>query len=169
MRFVAAAVVLALLAGACGDDDEPEPSGASETTVTTSASTTTVPDTPPAPAAGAVELAADVEARVPAGPVTWTLEVTNVTDAPVTITFPTAQVADAIVRRDDAVVRRWSDGRFFTQQVQQVTLAPGETRPFEIADDLTGLEPGSYSLELRLTVVAPPEPVTERIRVVEPG
>lgn len=172
-RTVAAAVLIAVVFAGCSEDEEPLPTGADppSTTTTTAEPTTVAPEetTPSPPAEGAVEVAADVSSRIPAGPHTWQLDVTNVSDAPVQLTFPTSQMGEAILStEDDAVVHRWSDGRFFTQQVIEITLAPGETQAIELADDLSGVEPGFYEVSLQPSSVTPPAPVTASVRIVEP-
>ncbi len=176
MRAVAAfvaLVVLALALTACGDDDTDTDTGAtstsSSTTESTTSSTTSEPPPDPSepqPAADAVELEADVAERVEAGPYAWHLDVTNVTDADIVLTFPTGQPGDAVLLDGETEVHRWSDDRFFTQAIQEKPVAAGETFTIQLEDDLTSVEPGFYTLRLSLAVVGPPEPVEQSIRIV---
>ena len=170
------AVACLLAVTACGDDEPATPGGVERptTTSTTSppdgSSTTAAPAPAPPPAEGAVEVRAEVPTRIAAGPHTWQFQLTNVSDAPVMLTFPTAQRGDAVIQDDDAAsVHRWSRDRFFTQQVHEVALAPGETETIELADDLTGVEPGYYRVVLSPAVVGEVEPLDRSIRIVAPG
>ena len=168
-RIAPVLLVAVVVVAGCGDDGDTEPPGASQTVVTTPTTTAAPAVALPSPAAEVLEIDADVASRIEAGPVTWSITATNVTDEEVAVTFATSQVADALVEaRDGTVAHRWSDGRFFTPQTQTVTFAAGEERVFEVVDDLSGLEPGSYRLVLALAVVEPPEPFTKSIRVVAP-
>lgn len=161
MKLAAALTILLLVLGACGDDDAAET--ADTTTSTTGDRTTT------APVAGAVELTAQVATSVPAGPVTWELEVRNSADEPTTLTFPSAQQGEALLLDDGETVHRWSDGRSFAQVVQDMTLEPGESFVIELADDLSDVEPGDYTLRLSLQVQDAPAPVEELITVTPAG
>lgn len=145
------AVLLLAAVGGCGDDTE------------TSASDSTSPD-----GGDAVELRSDVPEQVPAGPFTWELTVTNVSDDPVSLTFSSAQQADATLRTDDGtVVHQWSEDMFFAQQITELELGPGESETIELEDDLSGVGPGTYELTLELTADGPPEPVVTRVQVGE--
>ena len=175
LRLVLAAA--ALLLAACGDDDETDASDPIETTSApddvpepTTTMTSPPPTPPPPPPADAIALDADIPTRIPAGPRLWQFQVTNTTDAPLVLTFPTAQRGEAVIERDDGtVVHRWSTGRFFTQQVHEVPLAPGQSETIELADDLSGVEPGYYRLLLEPTTTTEIEPITRSIRIVAPG
>jgi hypothetical protein len=170
---VAAAFLVAMTS--CGDDDPPAPEATGETgTSSVPEGPTTTTTTPPAPAAappdGALELSAEVPTRIPAALHTWQFAVTNTTEAPVTLTFPTAQRGDAVIEGDDGTsVHRWSADRFFTQQVHEVALAPGQSETIELADDLTGVEPGYYRVVLAPAVLGEIDPIDRSIRIVEPG
>ena len=172
-RRVAFAFACVLAVTACGDDEPTAPGGAERPTTTRApdgSSTTAAAAPTPPPADGALELDAEVPTRIAAGPHTWQFEVTNVTDAPVTLTFPTAQRGEAEIEGDDGTsVHRWSQDRFFTQQVHEVALAPGESEMIELADDLTGVEPGYYRVVLSPALVGDVEPIERSIRIVEPG
>ncbi len=169
-RLVLALLVVAPLAAGCGGDGDDDPAlRADDLPTTSSPSTTGLADvSPPAPAGEAVEISSEAPRRTPAGPVTWTIEFTNVSDAALTLTFPSGQPGDAVVQKEDGtVVHRWSDGRFFDQAIQELVLAPGQTDRIELPDDLSGVEPGFYELRLELAVVAPPEPFEQNLRITK--
>lgn len=167
---VALATSLLVLAGCSDDDDDTAPTSTTSSTTTSSTTSTTelAEQPPPSPVADAVNLDLDVPGEVEAGPVEWRLEVTNTTDDEVVLTFPTSQRGDAVLLEGEVEVHRWSSGRFFTQAIEQQRLDAGETTTITLPDDLSGVEPGFYTLVAELTAVGPPEPVEQSIRVVSP-
>lgn len=169
------AVVGALVVTACGGDggEAKATSGVERSTTSSSApeadpvTTSSLPAPPPE---GALEVTAEVPTRIPAGPHTWQFEITNVTDAPLTLVFPTAQRGDAVVEGDDGTaVHRWSEDRFFAQQVQEISLAAGQSETIELGDDLSGVEPGYYRVVLAPALLGEVDPLDRSIRIVEPG
>ncbi|MGH2600480.1 MAG: BsuPI-related putative proteinase inhibitor, partial [Dehalococcoidia bacterium] len=80
---------------------------------------------------------------------------------PATLTFPSGQDFDVVVSSADGrEVWRWSTGRFFTQVVRDVTLAPGEERRFSATWDQrtdagTAAPAGAYQARAVLTTQAP--------------
>ncbi len=170
MRRLVALGLLVVVA-ACGEDGSGLESGSGLSTTDAPGPTTTALADVPAPidVGGALDVELAEGNEVPAGPHTWVIEVTNISDAPVVVTFPTAQRGDAVVAREDDVVHRWSDERFFEQQVSAVSLDPDATESFELSDDLSSIEPGFYFVTVSVAVVGPPESVTRSIRVVTPG
>lgn len=74
---------------------------------------------------------------ITAEPVRLVLHVRNLTDAAQTLTTPSGQLFDFLVRRltDRAVVWRFSDGMAFPQVVTTLAFAPGETRVFPVVWD----------------------------------
>lgn len=165
--LIALGLTVALVLSGCGDDDDPLATDGDLPSTTAEPSTTALePTPPPAPAGEAVDIDIEGERRVPAGPHTWTIEVTNVSDEAIVVTFPTAQAGDIVLIRNDEVVHRWSDGRFFAQQKQELRLEPDASETVELVDDLSGVEPGFYDVEATLAVVVPPEPTTRSVRVV---
>ena len=80
---------------------------------------------------GADPLVSSLQVATFADSVRFALQVTNAGGAPVELEFPSGQTHDFVVSRAGAELWRWSEGRMFTQALQQVTLAPGETRAFE--------------------------------------
>jgi hypothetical protein len=86
-------------------------------------------------------------------PVTLVVTVRNRSAAPRTLTLPTSQTHDCIVRaaedRGAGEAWRWSRGRMFTQAITELTLAPGEARRFTVTWDQRGVDgsplpPGEY-------------------------
>lgn len=163
-------IVVAAVLGACGDDESGLETDRAVTTSAPDRSATTALADAPAPTrvGEALDAALAGENRVPAGPHTWMVEVTNTSEQDVVVTFPTSQPGDAVLLRDDEVVHRWSADRFFQQQVVEVPLAAGASETFELEDDLSAVEPGFYDVTITVAVVGPPEPVTRNIRVVSP-
>ncbi|WP_436795704.1 BsuPI-related putative proteinase inhibitor [Actinospongicola halichondriae] len=171
MRRLVAAVVLTAAAAGCGDGDAGLAVDAEATTTTDASSSTTALSDRRVPTGAGTALEVDLlgESRVPAGPYTWAIALTNASDEAVVVTFPNSQKGDVVLTRDGEAVHRWSDGRFFQQQVTEVSIAAGAVETIELTDDLTAVEPGFYDITVSVSVVGPPEPVTESIRVVSPG
>ena len=65
------------------------------------------------------------------GTVTLVLQVTNTTDAPLELNFPSGQSYDFVVRQGDQEIWRWSDGQMFTQSLRTERLAAGETLSYQ--------------------------------------
>ena len=65
--------------------------------------------------------------------VRFSLQVTNVTTAPVPVTFSSGQSFDFVVERDGREVWRWGAEMGFTQAIREERFAPGETRTFSAA------------------------------------
>jgi hypothetical protein len=60
--------------------------------------------------------------------VRFTLQVTNTSQAPVTLRFASGQSYDFVVTDGTARVWHWGGDMMFTQALRAETLAPGETR-----------------------------------------
>jgi hypothetical protein len=93
-------------------------------------------------------------------PIVMTIEVTNKADRTITLTFPSAQRYDFIVKRGKQTIWRWSDERMFAQVVGRHEIAPGETLAYEYTWDQTtadGTKPelGAYTVE-GLLMLSPP-------------
>ena len=73
-------------------------------------------------------------------PVVITLRVTNIKEEDLTLTFPTAQRYDFIVKKGKQIVWVWSEGRMFAQAIGRETLKTGETFSYEVIWDQSGLE-----------------------------
>lgn len=95
------------------------------------------------------------------------LEVQNLSQATQSLQFRSGQTFDLALR--DAMgheMARWSDGRFFTQALQRITLRPGETLVNHLLLALppqhTPLPTGTYQIigELATTPPLATEPMT---------
>lgn len=75
-------------------------------------------------------LAATLQVEPAGDSVRLAFSVTNVTEAPLPLTFPTGQSVDFSVHRGAEELWRWSANRFFTQAVREESLAPGETKVY---------------------------------------
>lgn len=86
-------------------------------------------------------LEGDLDVRVGAS-VEFVFTVANTDPAPRELEFASGRAADFVVLADDEPIWRWSDGRLFTQALERVTLAPGESVVHDGA--WSDPEPGSY-------------------------
>lgn len=77
------------------------------------------------PEALEVTLTLDRSAYEPGMPITFAIRVRNLGNQPVTLTFPTGQRFDVVIRRD-VEVSRWSQDKAFLQVVGVETWAPGQ-------------------------------------------
>jgi hypothetical protein len=89
----------------------------------------------PAPAAPPRDAAAEalvtsLSVRAGGDSVRLTLQVTNATDAPLTLAFPSGQTYDFAVLRGGETLWTWSADRSFLQALRSETLAAGETRTY---------------------------------------
>ena len=86
-----------------------------------------------APAAGAqapalvLLLATDASEYGPGAAVSFTVAVDNASDAPVTVTFPSAQLFDIVVSAEQRDVWHWSGERDFAQAEVERSFPPGVT------------------------------------------
>jgi hypothetical protein len=83
----------------------------------------------------------------------------NTGEQPLTISIPSGQEFDLVIR-DEAgeEVFRWSDGKFFTQALQTISLSPGErvyTVDVPLGKGGQPLPPGRYTVEAWIATVAP--------------
>jgi hypothetical protein len=107
-------VVIALAVGCApgnGRESQPEPSGDEEQHME----------------AGFVS---SLQAETAGDSVRFTLRVTNASESPVTLTYPTGQTYDFVVQDGGAEVWRWSSDMMFTQAIRTETVAAGETLEF---------------------------------------
>lgn len=65
------------------------------------------------------------------GPVRLFLRAENLTSGPISISQANGQTHEFAVKQGDAVVWRWSHDKFFLEALQDLVIAPGETRVFE--------------------------------------
>jgi hypothetical protein len=80
--------------------------------------------------------------------VEFTFTVENASTEPVDLAFQSGKVADVAVYEDGAEVWRWSEGRLFTQALETMTLAPGESFAREMTWE--NPPPGEYTAEASL-------------------
>jgi hypothetical protein len=122
-RFIAPLCCIAAVAFACG----PRPSSV------LSASTTADAPVPAAPRTDATRepLASSLSVRVQDG-VALALRVTNSSEKQLEINFPGGQTYEfRVVDAKGRELWRWSEGRMFTQSLQNRLLGAGETLTFE--------------------------------------
>jgi len=163
-RLLAALAACSLLVAACGDDDEDVATdvGQDAETETTTASPTTEITMP-------VDLVTDLPTELPAGEVELRFDAVNVSDEPVALTFPSGQEGDAqLIDADGEIAYTWSAARSFVQSVQERTLEPGEELTVALDGDFTDVAPGTYTLELTLTVQDPPPALQHQVEVTTP-
>jgi hypothetical protein len=160
-RLLAALAACSLLVAACGDDDDVATDGGQDAETTTAPPTTetTMP----------VDLVTDLPGELPAGEVELRFDAVNVSDQPVTLTFPSGQEGDAqLIDADGETAYTWSAARSFVQAIQERTLEPGEELTVVLDADLGDVAPGTYTLELTLTVQDPPPPLQHQVEVTAP-
>jgi hypothetical protein len=104
----------------------------------------------------------------PHAAVGWNFSVTNVSQDVVAMTFPSGQDGDVVLSQNGEERYRWSAGRFFTQALRTVELAPSEAYHFTLEDTLA-VEPGSYDLTATVAGEPPPTPVVRTVTVGEPS
>lgn len=160
-RLLAALAVCSLLVAACGDDDEDVATDVGQDAETTTTPTTEV--TMP------VDLVTDLDDELPAGEVELRFDAVNVSDEPVPLTFPSGQEGDAqLLDADGETAYTWSAARSFVQAIQERTLEPGEELTVLLDADLSDVAPGTYTLELTLTVQDPPPALQHQVEVTAP-
>lgn len=81
----------------------------------------------------------------------WAVDITNILDQSIELTFTSGQVAEVTLSDGDTEVYRWADGKVFTQEINEVEFEAGRTSGATLAD-LFVLDPGTYTL--RAWVVA---------------
>lgn len=60
-----------------------------------------------------------------------TLVKINISNEPITLNYSSAQRFDFIARRNEEIIWRWSQGRFFAQATKTITLKPEEALVYE--------------------------------------
>jgi len=93
-------------------------------------------------------------------PIVMTITVTNKAERAITLTFPSAQRYDFIVKKGKEAVWQWSAGRMFAQVVGRYEIAPGDTISYQYTWDQTALDGtkpglGAYTIE-GLVMLSPP-------------
>lgn len=82
-----------------------------------------------------------------------TLVKTNISNRPITLTYPTAQRFDFLVRRGRTgpIVWQWSENRAFAQVFERIVLQPGQSQVFRVdwdqrTNDGRSVGPGVYTI-----------------------
>lgn len=98
----------------------------------------------------------------------WAVDVTNLTDQSIPLTFGSGQVADVTLSQGDTVVYRWSDDRIFTQEINEVSFAGGDTAGATLNGDFS-VPPGTYTMRAFITAVGAEDVVVEApVEVIAP-
>ena len=98
-------------------------------------------------------------------PVTWSLEVSNGTKAPATLTFPSGQQGDVVLLRGGTEAYRWSADRLFAQAVVKERLEAGGHKTFPLEEKAVSVAPGDYDLVATLATEPALRPVQRRVTV----
>jgi hypothetical protein len=103
-----------------------------------------------------IRVSTDRAVYAPGDTIRMELEVFRRDGEPLTLHFSTAQRHDFLLRGPEtattpAVVWRWSDGRFFAQSTDTVTLGPGRPALTASVRHPAPGRPGRYRLEARVT------------------
>ncbi len=81
----------------------------------------------------------------------WAIDITNILDESIELTFTSGQVAEVTLSDGDTEVYQWGDGKIFTQEINEVELEADRTSGATLVD-LFVVDPGTYTL--RAWVVA---------------
>ncbi len=96
------------------------------------------------------------EPLVPGEMVWWVLEVTNLAQAPLDLTFASGQMGEVVLSQNGVEVYRWSSGKQFIQAVTVDTLQPGRSKSI-VLNDVFSLAPGTYEAIATVTASIGPE------------
>lgn len=122
--------------------------------------TLTVTGAPPAFEAATPEVRVrftmPVEPEQAGGMVWWVFDVTNLTEAPLDLTFGSGQRGEVILSSGGVERYRWSDEKVFTQAVEVQTAEPGASVPV-VLNDSVQLPPGEYEVSATVTASLGPE------------
>src|SRR5699024_3474005 len=79
------------------------------------------------------------------------------------LSFTTGQRYEHEISQDGEVLHRYSEGKAFTQALEDIPLAPGEEITFDV--ELPDLEPGEYTINIFLVAsdIGPASEVKETI------
>jgi|GEM_PF-910925 len=80
----------------------------------------------------------------------WAFDVTNTTNEQIALLFSDGQRMEVVLNKNGEEVYRWSSGKAFTQAIEQVNLAPGESWEYSANDELE-VDPGRYDFEAWIT------------------
>lgn len=79
-------------------------------------------------------------------PVWWAINVTNMTDESIPVTFGSSKRADVTISDGENELYRWSDGKVFAQQVVEEVLEADAVGPVTLNDMLVAPAGTSYTL-----------------------
>ena len=98
----------------------------------------------------------------------WVIDATNVTDAAIPITFGSAQVAEVTVSDGSSELYRWSNGKTFTQAMQEVDFAAGRSAGATLADPFAVAPGTDYTLRAWITGIGAEDVVvTAPVEVIQ--
>lgn len=161
MKLVVVLLATVVILGACnggdGDDDESPPTTGDPAAGQVGVLVGDLDQ-------GSVEATAAPDPPVAGESVVWSFAVTNTSAEPLTLTFPSGQRADIVLSDEGEEVYRWSEGRVFTQAIEDVTVDAGETVTFDLESTLD-IGPGTYELTATLTSDPAPAPMRRTIDV----
>lgn len=95
---------------------------------------------------------------------TWNLAVTNNGAQPATLTFPSSQRGEVVLKRDGAEIYRYSGQRVFSPALSNETIQPGTSQTFTL-EDLLDVEPGKYEMTVSLSGTPDPGPVSVTVKI----
>ena len=84
-------------------------------------------------------------------PLVLPIDVRNSGDSAITLSFTSGQRVEFTLSDQDGEVYRWSDGLFFSQSLEQVTLEAGAIYGTTLTGEPVGVEPGSYTARAWIT------------------
>ncbi|MBS4030295.1 MAG: hypothetical protein KGZ63_02590 [Clostridiales bacterium] len=111
-------------------------------------------------------LTANLQWSVPSGNrVEFALTVKNSGSASAEVILLDGQDFDMVVKKDGKEIYRWSDGKFFTLAIRNVTYAPGEEKQFTW--EWMPPSAGTYEIEVYYLGISREEPVVQQTLIVD--
>lgn len=102
-------------------------------------------------------------------PIWWAIDVTNVSEEVIPVTFGSGQVADVTVSDGDVELYRWSNEKAFTQAIHDVELVPGVTAGATLIDPFSADQGTNYTLRGWITAIGASDVVvTAPVEVIAP-
>lgn len=114
-----------------------------------------------------VAVAVDPDPPVSGASVVWTITVTNSGNEPVDRTIPSGRKADLTLRAGGETVYEWSEGRAFTQALEQEEIGAGESVDYLLDEAELDVDPGPYTMVVTVVGTPAPAPLEQEIEVVE--
>ncbi len=98
----------------------------------------------------------------------WAVDLTNVTDEAIPMTFSSAQVAEVTISDGDTELYRWSNDKTFAQQIRQIDFAAGQTAGATLKDTSTTGPGTNYTVRAWVTAVGADDVVvTAQVDLIE--